>query len=113
MKSTTVPEKDSGPAAFRRPIKIVSERSEYFILSQSPAHYICLGKAAVTFARVGRSGGELLCPRVKEPMARILDSIDSPEQVKQLSIPDLQNLAAEIRDELVAVLANTGGHLVP
>jgi 1-deoxy-D-xylulose-5-phosphate synthase len=46
-------------------------------------------------------------------MARILDGIDSPDQVKQLSIPDLQKLAAEIRDELVSVLANTGGHLGP
>jgi 1-deoxy-D-xylulose-5-phosphate synthase len=46
-------------------------------------------------------------------MARILDGIDSPDQVKQLSIPDLQKLAAEIRDELVSVLSNTGGHLGP
>jgi 1-deoxy-D-xylulose-5-phosphate synthase len=46
-------------------------------------------------------------------MARILDGIDSPDQVKQLSIPDLQKLAAEIREELVSVLANTGGHLGP
>ena len=46
-------------------------------------------------------------------MARILDGIDSPEQVKQLSIPDLHQLAAEIRDELVSVLAQTGGHLGP
>jgi 1-deoxy-D-xylulose-5-phosphate synthase len=46
-------------------------------------------------------------------MARILDGIDSPEHVKQLSIPDLQKLAAEIREELVSVLASTGGHLGP
>lgn len=46
-------------------------------------------------------------------MARILDGIDSPEQVKRLSISELQKLAAEIREELVSVLANTGGHLGP
>ncbi len=46
-------------------------------------------------------------------MARILDGIDSPEQVKQLSIADLELLAAEIREELVTVLSNNGGHLGP
>jgi len=46
-------------------------------------------------------------------MARILDGIDSPQQVKQLAIGELQQLATEIRDELVSVLANTGGHLGP
>ena len=46
-------------------------------------------------------------------MARILDGIDSPEQVKQLSIPDLEHLAGEIREELVTVLSINGGHLGP
>ena len=46
-------------------------------------------------------------------MARILDGIDSPQQLKQLPIADLPKLAAEIREELVSVLANTGGHLGP
>ena len=46
-------------------------------------------------------------------MARILDGIDSPEQVKQLSIADLERLAAEIREELVTVLSTNGGHLGP
>src|ERR1700730_7532951 len=46
-------------------------------------------------------------------MARILDGIDSPQQVKQLAAAELQQLAAEIREELVSVLAHTGGHLGP
>jgi 1-deoxy-D-xylulose-5-phosphate synthase len=46
-------------------------------------------------------------------MDRILDSIDSPADVKSLSIPQLQELAGEIRDELITVLAKTGGHLGP
>src|SRR5271169_232480 len=46
-------------------------------------------------------------------MARILDGIDSPEHVKQLSIPDLEILAEEIRGELITGLARTGGHLGP
>ena len=46
-------------------------------------------------------------------MARILDGINSPEQVKRLSISDLELLAAEIREELVTVLSSNGGHLGP
>src|SRR5215469_14259312 len=46
-------------------------------------------------------------------MARILDGIDSPDQVKQLSLADLEILAGEIREELVTVLSNNGGHLGP
>ena len=43
-------------------------------------------------------------------MARTLDQIDSPADVKRLSISDLEQLAAEIREELITVLARTGGH---
>src|SRR5690349_22675336 len=46
-------------------------------------------------------------------MSRILDQIDSPAQVRSLSIPELEQLAAEIREELIAVLSNNGGHLGP
>ena len=46
-------------------------------------------------------------------MARILDGIDSPGQVRQIPIPDLDVLAAEIREELITVLSHTGGHLGP
>jgi 1-deoxy-D-xylulose-5-phosphate synthase len=44
---------------------------------------------------------------------RILDHIDSPGDVKRLSFADLSQLAAEIREELITVLAKTGGHLGP
>jgi len=46
-------------------------------------------------------------------MDRILDKINSPADVKRLSIPDLEKLAAEIRQELITVLSRTGGHLGP
>jgi 1-deoxy-D-xylulose-5-phosphate synthase len=46
-------------------------------------------------------------------MARILDGIDSPGDVKRLPIPDLEKLALEIREELITVLSNNGGHLGP
>jgi 1-deoxy-D-xylulose-5-phosphate synthase len=46
-------------------------------------------------------------------MPRILDRIDSPSDVKRLSIPELEQLAGEIREELITVLSKTGGHLGP
>ena len=46
-------------------------------------------------------------------MPRILDRIDSPDHVKQLSLAELEQLASEIREELIAVLSNNGGHLGP
>src|SRR5271157_410108 len=46
-------------------------------------------------------------------MASILEGIDSPEQVQQLSLSELEQLAAEIRERLITVLSNNGGHLGP
>ena len=46
-------------------------------------------------------------------MAQILDRIDSPADVKLLSLAELDALAAEIREELISVLSKTGGHLGP
>ena len=46
-------------------------------------------------------------------MSRYLDMVDGPEHVKKLTLPQLQELAAEIRQDLIAVLARNGGHLGP
>src|SRR6476620_3461076 len=46
-------------------------------------------------------------------MPRILDAIDSPDDVKRLSVPELEQLAAETREELITVLSQTGGHVGP
>src|SRR2546421_9346843 len=46
-------------------------------------------------------------------MARILDSIDGPADLKKLDHAALRMLAQEIRDELVATVSKTGGHLSP
>ncbi len=46
-------------------------------------------------------------------MTPILDGIHSPADVKRLSLPELTQLAEEIRGELITVLARTGGHLGP
>ena len=39
--------------------------------------------------------------------------IDGPEHVKKLTLPQLQELAGEVREELIAGLAKAGGHLGP
>ncbi|MGD8191535.1 1-deoxy-D-xylulose-5-phosphate synthase [Brevibacillus ginsengisoli] len=43
----------------------------------------------------------------------LLPNINSPEELKKLTIPQLNQLAAEIREFLVNNLAETGGHLAP
>jgi 1-deoxy-D-xylulose-5-phosphate synthase len=43
----------------------------------------------------------------------ILQSINSPEDLRQLSLADLEHLAANIREEIVETVSKTGGHLAP
>src|SRR5271157_487508 len=44
-------------------------------------------------------------------MTKLLDSIDKPGDLKNLTYPELTQLASEIREELVAVVSANGGHL--
>src|SRR5207248_5747146 len=44
---------------------------------------------------------------------RLLDGIGSPADIKALREHDLPQLAQEVRDELIKVLSQTGGHLGP
>src|SRR5689334_1864861 len=46
-------------------------------------------------------------------MSRYLDMVDDPSHVKKLTVPQLGNLAEEIRHELITKLAKNGGHLGP
>ncbi|MGZ3599235.1 MAG: 1-deoxy-D-xylulose-5-phosphate synthase [Ktedonobacterales bacterium] len=46
-------------------------------------------------------------------MQRILDTIHSPSQLKQLSPTELDQLASEIRQEIIETVALRGGHLAP
>jgi 1-deoxy-D-xylulose-5-phosphate synthase len=46
-------------------------------------------------------------------MGRYLDMINSPADVKLLTIEQLQTLAQEIRDEIITVLSKNGGHVGP
>ena len=46
-------------------------------------------------------------------MANRLEAIESPRDIKKLSIPELEELASEIRERLIHALSKTGGHLGP
>jgi len=44
-------------------------------------------------------------------MPRLLDKIDSPADLKGLSLAALEDLAAELRHEIITTVTTTGGHL--
>ena len=44
-------------------------------------------------------------------MTRLLEQIDKPGDLKRLSLAQLEQLASEIREELVSVVSANGGHL--
>ena len=46
-------------------------------------------------------------------MSRYLEMVENPSHVKKLTIEQLQELAEEIRHELITALAKNGGHLGP
>ena len=46
-------------------------------------------------------------------MGRLLDNIKGPDDLKKLSVPELTELAAEIRERIISVVSTTGGHLAP
>src|SRR5438477_12242002 len=48
-----------------------------------------------------------------EKPVRLLDGIRSPADIKALREQDLPQLAQDVRDELIGVLSQTGGHLGP
>ncbi len=46
-------------------------------------------------------------------MSKILETITSPADIKQLSIAELEGLAEEIRQRLIVSVSKTGGHIGP
>ena len=43
----------------------------------------------------------------------LLNRVDSPADLKKLTVPELEQLAREVRDVIVATVARHGGHLAP
>lgn len=46
-------------------------------------------------------------------MSNILKTVNSPKDIKRLSIPELVKLAGEIRNVIISVVSKNGGHLAP
>ncbi|MEE9518263.1 MAG: 1-deoxy-D-xylulose-5-phosphate synthase N-terminal domain-containing protein, partial [Candidatus Adiutricales bacterium] len=46
-------------------------------------------------------------------VTRLLDKIETPADLRKLSVGELPVLAQEIRDQIVATVSKTGGHLAP
>ncbi len=44
---------------------------------------------------------------------KIIDTVDSPEDIRQLSIDELVLLASQIREKIIDTVSVTGGHLAP
>ena len=55
----------------------------------------------------------LVSSKAPAQTTRLLDGIQSPDDVKALPEESLPQLAQEVRDELIKVLSQTGGHLGP
>ena len=45
--------------------------------------------------------------------ATLLDRIDSPEDIRSMSVAELEELAADVRKTIVSTVSRTGGHLAP
>ena len=59
------------------------------------------------------SRGGALPGAQRDKMANLLDTINSPADIKGLTVRQLESLAQEIREHLIVVLSKTGGHLGP
>ncbi|MCD4691024.1 1-deoxy-D-xylulose-5-phosphate synthase, partial [bacterium] len=46
-------------------------------------------------------------------MPKLLDRIDSPEDLRSLTMEEMKDLASELREEIIRVVSKTGGHLAP
>jgi len=47
----------------------------------------------------------------KDPPAPLLNQIDSPQDLRELSLDQLEQLADELRQFLIQSVSDTGGHL--
>ena len=56
---------------------------------------------------------ESLSSKTAEAQSRLLEKIQSPADIKALAEEDLPQLAQEVREKLINVLSQTGGHLGP
>ncbi|KAM7529376.1 hypothetical protein LguiB_032786 [Lonicera macranthoides] len=90
-------------------------------LSPSARKKFCARASASSRDGDSKEGGKLMINTAKEgwkidfsgekPPTPLLDTIDYPVHLKNLSTKDLEQLAAELRVEIVYTVAQIGGHL--
>ena len=49
---------------------------------------------------------------IRRQTVKLLEQIDSPEDLKQLTRDELKQLAGELRETIVGVISHSGGHLL-
>src|SRR3979490_2535647 len=59
------------------------------------------------------ASSEITKTAAPEKPSRLLDGLHSPTALKALREQDLAQLAQEVREELISILSQTGGHLGP
>lgn len=55
----------------------------------------------------------MLTTHLHDPATLLLPRISSPEDIRDLSLPELIQLSQEVRDTIIQTVAKTGGHLAP
>jgi len=55
----------------------------------------------------------MLTTLLKDPATLLLPNVHSPEDIRDFSLPELNQLAQEIRDTIIHTVSRTGGHLAP
>src|SRR5262249_33707586 len=51
------------------------------------------------------------CPSEEKSMSRLLDSIETPADLRKLDPENLKQFAKELREETISAVSVTGGHL--
>ncbi|KAK6258773.1 hypothetical protein SCA6_013247 [Theobroma cacao] len=100
------PSQSSAP--FLRPTKPSLSRKKHFCLRASAENLDDEG--CKTMITKQNDGWKIEFSR-KKPATPLLDTINYPVHLKNLSTSDLEQLAAELRAEIVHSLSETGGHL--
>ena len=55
----------------------------------------------------------LIVDSLTDQTSSLLDTIDSPRDLRRLSLPQMELLAQELRETIITTVAETGGHLAP
>src|SRR5947209_4992538 len=73
----------------------------------------CPGESKVSWSLCPKAGAVHCAHNWRKALARILDSIDSPAQLRILTVAQMQQLGEEIRREIIEKVSVKGGHLAP